>query len=79
MVRLHVQDPPGSGKTTLILHLIAQQVVQRALNLIENGKDINKLKVKELMKKSWSVILNLLLQEVGIGFLILIETSVVNL
>jgi len=38
-----VQGPPGSGKTTLILHLIAQQVVQRSLNLIESGKDINNL------------------------------------
>ncbi len=36
-----VQGPPGSGKTTLILHLIAQQVVKRAINLIEEGKDIN--------------------------------------
>ncbi len=40
-----VQGPPGSGKTTLILHLIAQQVVQRALNLIENNEDINNLTV----------------------------------
>ncbi|MBW4631127.1 MAG: DNA/RNA helicase [Iphinoe sp. HA4291-MV1] len=40
-----VQGPPGSGKTTLILHLIAQQVVQRALNLMETGKDINNLTV----------------------------------
>ena len=40
-----VQGPPGSGKTTLILHVIAQQVVKRALNLIEAGKDINNLTV----------------------------------
>ena len=40
-----VQGPPGSGKTTLILHLIAQQVVSRALSLIETGKDINNLTV----------------------------------
>ncbi len=40
-----VQGPPGSGKTTLILHVIAQQVVKRALNLIETGKDINNLTV----------------------------------
>jgi ABC-type lipoprotein export system ATPase subunit len=40
-----VQGPPGSGKTTLILHLIAQQVVKRALSLIEAGKDINNLTV----------------------------------
>ncbi len=40
-----VQGPPGSGKTTLILHLIAQQVVKRALSLIETGKDINNLTV----------------------------------
>jgi hypothetical protein len=38
-----VQGPPGSGKTTLILHLIAQQVAQRALRLIEKGEDINNL------------------------------------
>jgi hypothetical protein len=40
-----VQGPPGSGKTTLILHLIAQQVVDRALKLIETGKDTNSLTV----------------------------------
>jgi AAA domain len=40
-----VQGPPGSGKTTLILHLIAQQVVQRSLQLIETGKDNNNLTV----------------------------------
>jgi hypothetical protein len=38
-----VQGPPGSGKTTLILHLIAQQVAQRTLRLIEKGEDINNL------------------------------------
>ena len=40
-----VQGPPGSGKTTLILHSIAQQVVKRALSLIETGQDINNLTV----------------------------------
>ncbi|WP_292868891.1 AAA domain-containing protein [Nostoc sp. LPT] len=40
-----VQGPPGSGKTTLILHLIAQQVVQRALSLIESNQDTNNLTV----------------------------------
>ncbi|MBW4528493.1 MAG: DUF2075 domain-containing protein [Phormidium tanganyikae FI6-MK23] len=40
-----VQGPPGSGKTTLILHLIAQQVVDRAIGLIETGKDRNNLTV----------------------------------
>ncbi|MBH8566939.1 DNA/RNA helicase [Nostoc sp. CENA67] len=40
-----VQGPPGSGKTTLILHVIAQQVVKRALDLIEIGQDINNLTV----------------------------------
>ena len=40
-----VQGPPGSGKTTLILHVIAQQVVKRALNLIETAKDVNNLTV----------------------------------
>lgn len=40
-----VQGPPGSGKTTLILHLIAQQVVRRAISLIEYKKDINNLTV----------------------------------
>lgn len=40
-----VQGPPGSGKTTLILHLIAQQVVKRALSLIEAGENINNLTV----------------------------------
>ncbi len=40
-----VQGPPGSGKTTLILHLVAQQVVKRALSLIERGEDINNMTV----------------------------------
>lgn len=40
-----VQGPPGSGKTTLILHGIAQQVVKRAITLIETGQDINNLTV----------------------------------
>ena len=40
-----VQGPPGSGKTTLVLHLIAQQVVNRALRLIEAQEDINNLTV----------------------------------
>lgn len=40
-----VQGPPGSGKTTLILHVIAQQVVKRAINLIETGEDMNNLTV----------------------------------
>jgi hypothetical protein len=40
-----VQGPPGSGKTTLILHLIAQQVVNRALRLIDGKEDINNLTV----------------------------------
>ncbi|BAY28969.1 superfamily I DNA and RNA helicases and helicase subunits-like protein [Nostoc carneum NIES-2107] len=40
-----VQGPPGSGKTTLILHVIAQQVVNRALDLIEKEKNINNLTV----------------------------------
>ncbi len=40
-----VQGPPGSGKTTLILHLIAQQVVNRALSLIEREEDTNNLTV----------------------------------
>ncbi|MBF2013979.1 MAG: DNA/RNA helicase [Rivularia sp. T60_A2020_040] len=40
-----VQGPPGSGKTTLILHVIAQQVVKRALHLIEIGEDINNFTV----------------------------------
>jgi len=40
-----VQGPPGSGKTTLILHIIAQQVVNRALDLIEKKENINNLTV----------------------------------
>ncbi|MBW4597351.1 MAG: DNA/RNA helicase [Brasilonema angustatum HA4187-MV1] len=40
-----VQGPPGSGKTTLILHVIAQQAVKRAIHLIETGEDINNLTV----------------------------------
>ncbi|NEO71917.1 AAA domain-containing protein [Moorena sp. SIO3H5] len=40
-----VQGPPGSGKTTLILHLIAQQVVKRALAIIEAEENTNNLTV----------------------------------
>lgn len=40
-----VQGPPGSGKTTLILHVIAQQVVNRAFELIETEKNNNNLTV----------------------------------
>lgn len=34
-----VQGPPGSGKTTLILHLIAQEIVSRAISIIDTGID----------------------------------------
>lgn len=40
-----VQGPPGSGKTTLILHVIAQQIVQRALNLAEGLPDKHNLTI----------------------------------
>ncbi|NEP50681.1 MAG: DNA/RNA helicase, partial [Moorea sp. SIO3C2] len=40
-----VQGPPGSGKTTLILHLIAQQVVKRALAIIEEEENTKNLTV----------------------------------
>jgi hypothetical protein len=40
-----VQGPPGSGKTTLSLHVIAQQIVKRALSLIETGNNLNNLTV----------------------------------
>jgi len=40
-----VQGPPGSGKTTLILHVIAQQLVNRAIRLIETGEDTNNLTI----------------------------------
>ncbi|NEP51682.1 MAG: DNA/RNA helicase, partial [Moorea sp. SIO3C2] len=40
-----VQGPPGSGKTTLILHLIAQQVVKRALAIIEEEENTNNCQV----------------------------------
>ncbi|MEM8505199.1 MAG: AAA domain-containing protein [Cyanobacteria bacterium P01_D01_bin.1] len=38
-----VQGPPGSGKTTLILHAIAQQIVRRAIHIIENIPDTSNL------------------------------------
>lgn len=38
-----VQGPPGSGKTTLILHAIAQQIVSRALCIIEGKPDASNL------------------------------------
>lgn len=47
-----VQGPPGSGKTTLILHLVAQQVVKRALRLIESPEDINNLTVVSSTNKT---------------------------
>lgn len=47
----HTQDnlltavigPPGNGKTTLVLHKIAQQVVKRGLILAKDQEDINNL------------------------------------
>lgn len=38
-----VQGPPGSGKTTLILHAIAQQIVSRAVRTIEGKPDVSNL------------------------------------
>jgi hypothetical protein len=38
-----VHGPPGTGKTELFLHLVAQQVVKRALNLAHTGKDASHL------------------------------------
>jgi hypothetical protein len=38
-----VQGPPGSGKTTLILHAIAQQIVSRAVAVIEGKPDSSNL------------------------------------
>lgn len=38
-----VQGPPGSGKTTLILHAIAQQIVSRAVSIIEGKSDASNL------------------------------------
>lgn len=61
-----VQGPPGSGKTTLIVHLIAQQVVKRALRLIETGEDINNLTiVSSTNNKAVDNVIEKLKQEVG--------------
>lgn len=38
-----VVGPPGSGKTTAILHAIANQVTQRAVHLAQTGADKNNL------------------------------------
>jgi hypothetical protein len=38
-----VIGPPGNGKTTLLLHKIAQQVVNRAVELASTGKDRSNL------------------------------------
>ncbi|MFW9263522.1 DEAD/DEAH box helicase [Nostoc sp. CALU 546] len=38
-----VCGPPGTGKTEVFLHLIAQQVVNRALRLVQGLDDINNL------------------------------------
>ncbi|QLE60001.1 ATP-binding protein [Nostoc sp. TCL26-01] len=40
-----VIGPPGNGKTTLLLHKIAQQVVSRAVELATTGKDKSNLTV----------------------------------
>lgn len=40
-----VIGPPGNGKTTLLLHKIAQQVVHRAVELATTGKDRSNLTV----------------------------------
>jgi AAA domain len=40
-----VIGPPGNGKTTLLLHKIAQQVVSRAVELASTGRDRSKLTV----------------------------------
>ncbi|MEG4534683.1 AAA domain-containing protein [Microcoleus sp. D2_18a_D3] len=61
-----VQGPPGSGKTTLIVHLIAQQVVKRALRLIETGEDINNLTiVSSTNNKAVDNVIEKLKQEAG--------------
>ncbi|NEU79891.1 AAA domain-containing protein [Nostoc sp. UIC 10630] len=38
-----VCGPPGTGKTEVFLHLIAQQVVNRALRLVQGLDDVNNL------------------------------------
>lgn len=38
-----VIGPPGNGKTTLLLHKIAQQVVKRAVQLAQTGQDESNL------------------------------------
>lgn len=38
-----VKGPPGTGKTTLILQVIAQQIVNRALRIIQGQPDENNL------------------------------------
>lgn len=38
-----VKGPPGTGKTTIILHVIAQQVVNRAVAIIERKADASNL------------------------------------
>lgn len=38
-----VCGPPGNGKTEVFLHLIAQQVVNRALGLVRGEDDVNNL------------------------------------
>ncbi|WP_341532295.1 AAA domain-containing protein (plasmid) [Nostoc sp. UHCC 0302] len=40
-----VIGPPGNGKTTLLLHKIAQQVVSRAVELASTGRDRSNLTV----------------------------------
>lgn len=40
-----VVGPPGNGKTTLLLHKIAQQVVKRAVNLATTGQDKSNLTI----------------------------------
>jgi AAA domain len=67
-----VQGPPGSGKTTLILHLIAQQVTKRALEIVDYNQDVDNLTIiASSNNRAVKNVVERLSKEIGDNFLFL--------